>query len=97
MILHVHTEKPISMHVSGGDSAGLNVSAPFVVRPSPIAVNGLPQGGNPGDVLLKSSSGDYAAEWTPTADHSEADNTRPITAAAVYAEIGNINALLAII
>ena len=31
------------------------------------------------------------------ADSAEADNTRPITAAAVYTEIGNINALLATI
>lgn len=28
------------------------------------------------------------------ADAAEQDNTRPITSAAVYAEIGNINALL---
>ena len=32
-----------------------------------------------------------------TADHPEEDNTRPITASAVYTEIGNINALLATI
>jgi hypothetical protein len=28
------------------------------------------------------------------ADHAEQDNTHPITAAAVFTEIGNINALL---
>lgn len=32
-----------------------------------------------------------------TADRAEEDNTRPITSAAVYTEIGNINALLATI
>lgn len=32
-----------------------------------------------------------------TADRAEQDNTRPITSAAVYAEVGNINALLATI
>lgn len=31
------------------------------------------------------------------ADSVEGDNTRPITAAAVYTEVGNINALLATI
>ena len=29
-----------------------------------------------------------------TADSAEGDNTRPITSAAVFAEVGNINALL---
>nr|DAL39409.1 MAG TPA_asm: hypothetical protein [Caudoviricetes sp.] len=32
-----------------------------------------------------------------TADRAEEDNTKPITSAAVYTEIGNINALLATI
>ena len=32
-----------------------------------------------------------------TADVAEEDNTRPITSAAVYVEVGNINALLATI
>lgn len=32
-----------------------------------------------------------------TADEVEHDNTRPITSAAVYTEVGNINALLATI
>lgn len=32
-----------------------------------------------------------------TADRAEEDNTRPITSAAVYTELGNINALLATI
>ena len=32
-----------------------------------------------------------------TANDAEQDNTRPITSAAVYTEIGNINALLATI
>lgn len=32
-----------------------------------------------------------------TADAPEPDNTKPITAAAVYTEVGNINALLATI
>lgn len=57
----------------------------------------LPRGGDAGDVLMKRSSGDYDAEWVAPATSAEQDNTRPITAGAVYTEIGNINALLATI
>lgn len=57
----------------------------------------LPAGGLPGDLLAKRSYADGDVEWITPANHSEADNTRPITAAAVYTEIGNINALLATI
>lgn len=57
----------------------------------------LPRGGIAGDVLLKRSDGDYDAEWVAPATSVEQDNTRPITAGAVYTEIGNINALLATI
>lgn len=57
----------------------------------------LPTGGVYGDILMKSSSTDYAAEWIAPATSAEQDNTRPITAGAVYTEIGNINALLSII
>lgn len=57
----------------------------------------LPQGGEAGDILMKRSSGDYDAEWVTPATSAEQDNTRPITAGAVYTEIGNINALLSTI
>lgn len=57
----------------------------------------LPEGGNAGDILMKRSNGNYDAEWVAPATSAEQDNTRPITAGAVYTEIGNINALLAII
>ena len=57
----------------------------------------LPSGGVTGDLLAKRSSGDGDAEWITPADSAEQDNTRPITAAAVYTQIGNINALLATI
>lgn len=57
----------------------------------------LPQGGETGDILMKRSSGDYDSEWVAPATSAEQDNTRPITAGAVYTEIGNINALLATI
>lgn len=55
----------------------------------------LPPGGLTGDLLAKRSNGDGDVEWITPANNAEQDNTRPITAAAVYVEIGNINALLA--
>ncbi len=57
----------------------------------------LPPGGNPDDVLVKSTAADYDAAWVAPAQRAEQDNTRPITSAAVFTEIGNINALLATI
>ena len=57
----------------------------------------LPKGGEVGDVLMKKTTTDYDAEWVTPATSAEQDNTRPITAGAVYTEIGNINALLATI
>ena len=57
----------------------------------------LPEGGSPGDLLVKKSGEDYDAWWVPPATSVEQDNTRPITSGAVYTEIGNINALLATI
>lgn len=57
----------------------------------------MPLGGNPGDIIIKHSTENFDAEWVPPANSVEQDNTRPITAAAVYTEIGNINALLATI
>lgn len=57
----------------------------------------LPPGGAPGDLLAKRTSTDGDVEWITPANSAEQDNTRPITAAAVYLEIGNINALLATI
>lgn len=58
---------------------------------------GVPPGGNTGDLLAKRTDDDYEVEWITPANSAEQDNTRPITAAAVYTEIGNINALLATI
>ena len=58
---------------------------------------GIPRGGLAGDLLAKNSAEDYDVAWVTPASSAEQDNTRPITAAAVYTEIGNINALLATI
>lgn len=57
----------------------------------------VPSGGFAGDILTKGSGGDFDIGWVTPASSVDQDNTRPITAAAVYTEIGNINALLATI
>jgi len=57
----------------------------------------FPDDGSVGDVLMKTSSASDGVSWVTPAASAEEDNTRPITAAAVYTEIGNINALLATI
>ena len=62
-----------------------------------IHTSGVPEGGHQGDLLAKRTDGDYDVEWITPANAVEQDNTRPITAAAVYTEVGNINALLATI
>ena len=56
--------------------------------------SGLPSGGLAGDLLAKRTNADGDVEWITPANSPEQDNTKPITAAAVYTEIGNINALL---
>ena len=58
---------------------------------------GLPRGGVTGDIIVKRSTTDFDAYWVAPATSAEQDNTLPITAGAVYTEIGNINALLATI
>ena len=57
----------------------------------------FPDDGNENDILTKRGGAVGGVAWVTPASHAEQDNTRPITAAAVYTEIGNINALLAII
>ena len=47
-----------------------------------------------GDNLIVDSSGKISVD---VATDAEEDNTRPISSAAVYAEIGNINILLSLI
>lgn len=88
------SNNPLNVHVGQDEynlDFGKNIAKEYIEPPQ------LPVGGQPGDLLAKRSSGDYDVEWITPANHSEEDNTRPITAAAVYTEIGNINALLAII
>lgn len=62
-----------------------------------LGITALPSGGLDGDILMKKAGVAYTAQWVTPASNAEKDNTRPITSAAVYTEIGNINALLATI
>lgn len=57
----------------------------------------FPSGGSDGDLLVKDSSTEINVAWETPATSAQSDNTRPITSAAVYNEIGNINILLATI
>lgn len=60
----------------------------------PVATTGSLGGVIVGDDLIITMEGRLSVDKATSVD---GDNTRPITAAAVYTEIGNINALLATI
>ena len=84
-----------SVHVMGVSSGTMHMMS--LQQGQVVPTRGLPKGGATGDLLAKRSDADYAVEWITPANAVEEDNTRPITAAAVYTEVGNINALLATI
>lgn len=92
-----------SYRVSRADGEDVSTLATFSKGSLVAAINelhdspNLPEGGSYGDILIKRSPAVGDAIWVPPATSAEEDNTRPITAAAVYTEIGNINALLATI
>lgn len=87
------TTVPMSVSVS---QAGVPVGVDTEINTTVIEAN-FPPGGSTGDLLAKHSDSDFDVEWITPANSAEQDNTRPITSAAVYMEIGNINALLATI
>lgn len=89
-----HDDMTINVYTNPHDSVDVR-SDQQIVRVG--GESSLPPGGAQGDLLAKHTSGDYDVEWITPANSVEQDNTRPITAAAVYTEIGNINALLSII
>jgi len=78
--------------ISSGDIRPMQEKENIVIHKTDV-----PAGGHTGDLLAKKSNKDYDAEWITPANAVEEDNTKPITSAAVYTEIGNINALLALI
>ena len=57
----------------------------------------FPDQGAIGDILMKTGNANDGVSWITPASRAEQDNTRPITSAAVFTEIGNINVLLATI
>ena len=57
----------------------------------------FPDHGLVGDILMKTSNTNDGVSWVTPASRAEQDNTRPITSAAVFTEIGNINVLLSTI
>lgn len=75
----------------------LNASTGLPVTVNVLEGGSIPLGGVQGDIIIKRSSTDFDCEWVAPATSAEQDNTLPITAGAVYTEIGNINALLATI
>lgn len=89
------SQEEYDLEVDSGESLDMDMDT--AINITRLDGGSLPIGGNPGDVLLKRTTADFDAEWVPPANSAEQDNTRPITAAAVYTEIGNINALLATI
>ena len=74
-----------------GDGSSLLKDLPFSADAMSAV---LPSGGSAGNILVKTGSGDNDLAWQAPADKAEEDNTKPITSAAVYNEIGNINILL---
>lgn len=84
----------VPMRVSAEPQVRMGLGAEY--NPTIIEAD-FPPGGYSGDLLAKRTDSDYDVEWITPANSAEQDNTRPITAAAVYTEIGNINALLATI
>ena len=80
----------------GGDE-GVDMGMDTSIQVNVIAEGSLPVGGVAGDIIVKRSSENFDAYWIAPATSAEQDSTLPITAGAVYTEIGNINALLATI
>lgn len=80
-----------SADVSGGLSVPQAYERPYVLPPATTSTLG---GVIVGDHLEVTEEGVLSVTVVNSAEH---DNTNPISAAAVYTEVGNINALLATI
>lgn len=93
--LEVGDPQEYTLDVDGAEDIGLDLDTSIIVNQ--LEGGSLPIGGVAGDIVIKRSSENFDAEWVAPANSAEQDNTRPITSAAVYTEIGNINALLATI
>ena len=54
-----------------------------------IYTGGIPQGGEPGDLIAKKTDIDYDTEWVTPAAAVEQNNHNPVTSDAVYSGIQN--------
>ena len=88
-----NTEIPLNIDFNQSDEP---LNASFELTGGGSSGIPLPEGGNYGDLLAK-DSGYKQLMWVTPATAVEQDNTRPITSAAVYTEVGNINALLSLV
>lgn len=79
--------------VSGGGSGGGSAEVDILIQQI-TEINDLLEADAEGSVLMNTGG---SSAWVEPANDFEGDNSRPITAAAVYTQIGNINALLATI
>lgn len=90
------SNEPVVIPMEVGSSQqdiGMAIGASYSVSEG----GGVPPGGTQGQIIVKQSSADGDVAWRSPATSVEEDNTLPITSAAVYTEVGNINALLATI
>lgn len=91
---NINGASQMSGSLSGNGELSGGVSVPRGIGSLPVATTSTLGGIIVGDDLLVTAEGRLSVDKATTV---EADNTRPISAAAVYTEIGNINALLATI
>lgn len=89
------SQEDFDVEIGGDDNVDMNMDT--AVQVTVLEEGSLPVGGVAGDIIVKRSSENFDAYWIAPATAAEQDNTLPITAGAVYTEIGNINALLATI
>lgn len=91
---HLLSELPfLSGGSSGGGGSGSSADIDILVQQI-SNINSLLDADAEGSVLMNTGG---SSAWVNPANDFEGDNSRPITAAAVYTQIGNINALLATI
>ena len=80
-----------------GSGSALDMDLETAINVTRLAEGSLPVGGVTGDIIIKNTSENFDCSWVAPANEVEQNNTLPITAAAVYTTVGNINALLATI
>ena len=89
------SQEEYDLDVDSGTALDMDVGTSINV--TRLAEGSLPTGGVTGDIIVKNTSEDFDCSWVAPANEVEENNTLPITAAAVYTTVGNINALLATI